>query len=210
MPTNKQHTTGNGLTLQESSLKKTTKFDRIAQIAWLLTCLSLAIFFFFNPQLLNPETIKHKIASYGGLAVFLYFGVSMFRGFFLLPSTPFVFAGTAMYPDKPLMIISISMAGILFSATLLYFFSDRLGFAGYLEHKHPRPINATKELLSGNKATLFVALWSFFPLVPTDVICYVAGVIRMPFARMITGLFIGELILVSIYVYAGKGMLALF
>jgi len=186
------------------------RFDRLAQIAWFLSCLSLAVFFFLKPHLLDPEAIKQHISSYGAAAIYLYFLISVVRGFFLLPSTPLVLAGIAMYPDRPLLVIGISMLGILFSATLLYFFSEKLGFSGYLKHRHPRLIKTTQERLAGNKATLFVALWSFFPLVPTDLICYAAGVIKMPFVRMITGLFIGEIALVSLYVYMGKGVLDLF
>jgi uncharacterized membrane protein YdjX (TVP38/TMEM64 family) len=148
--------------------------------------------------------------QYGPVALLIYVFISMFRGFFLIPSTPFVLAGVAMYPEDPILVITISMAGILFSATLLYYFSQRLGFSTYLERKYPSAITATKELLSGNKATFFVAGWSFFPLVPTDVICYVAGMMKMPFYKMMLGLFIGEMVLVSAYVYLGKGIMSLF
>jgi uncharacterized membrane protein YdjX (TVP38/TMEM64 family) len=64
--------------------------------------------------------------------------------------------------------------------------------------------------LSGNRATIFVAGWSFFPLVPTDVICYVAGMMKMPFYKMMLGLFIGEMVLVTAYVCLGKGIMSLF
>jgi uncharacterized membrane protein YdjX (TVP38/TMEM64 family) len=190
-------------------LRRPLRFDYIAQITWLLLCILLGGFFYFNPHLIDPETVKHGISSYGAAAVYVYIIVSMVRGFFLLPSTPLVLAGAAMYPDQPLMVISISMGGILFSATLLYFFSEKLGFANFIEYKYPQAVKSAKELLSGNKALLFVAGWSFFPLVPTDVVCYAAGVIKMPFTKMITGLFIGELLLVSLYVYLGKGILSL-
>ncbi|MFT5997747.1 MAG: putative membrane protein YdjX (TVP38/TMEM64 family) [Neolewinella sp.] len=160
--------------------------------------------------MLTPEKIQEVVMQYGSIALLIYVFISMFRGFFLIPSTPFVLAGIAMYPDAPLLVITISMAGILFSATLLYYFSKRLGFSSHLEQKYSSAITATKELLSGNWATVFVAAWSVFPLVPTDVICYVAGVMKMPFYKMMLGLFIGEMVLVSAYVYLGKGIISLF
>jgi len=185
-------------------------FDRVTQGVWLLICLTIGGVLFANPSLLTPESIQSTVLNYGATAFWIYILLSMVRGFFLIPSTPFVLAGVAMYPDDPAIVISISMVGILFSATLLYFFSKKLGFSGYLERKYPSGINATKELLNGNRAMMFVAGWSFFPLVPTDVICYVAGLIPMPFTKMILGLFIGELVLVSCYVYLGRGLLSFF
>jgi uncharacterized membrane protein YdjX (TVP38/TMEM64 family) len=148
--------------------------------------------------------------QYPSLALSIYILISMLRGFFLMPSTPFVLAGVAMYPDNPVLVISISLAGIMFSATLLYFFSKKFGFTAYIEKKHRSGLNATKKLLSGNRSTLFVAGWSFFPFVPTDLVCYAAGLIRMPFSKMMFGLFCGELLLVTMYVYMGKGFLAFF
>jgi uncharacterized membrane protein YdjX (TVP38/TMEM64 family) len=53
----------------------------------------------------------------------------------------------------------------------------------------------------------FVALWAFFPLVPTDAVCYVAGTIRMHFLKFIIAVFVGELVLCSIYVFAAGRIL---
>jgi len=48
-----------------------------------------------------------------------------------------------------------------------------------------------------------VFFWSFFPLVPTDAVCYVAGVAKMPLRKMLTALLLGELPLVAVYVFLG-------
>ena len=49
----------------------------------------------------------------------------------------------------------------------------------------------------------FVAGWSFFPLVPTDAVCYVAGVAKMSLRKMLTALLLGELPFVIMYVFLG-------
>lgn len=190
--------------------KRAFRFDRITQGVWITTCLAIGIALLLNSSILSPENIQETVIQYGPTALLIYVGISMFRGFFLIPSTPFVLAGVAMYPNDPLLVITVSMAGIMFSAMLLYFFSQRLGFSEYLERTCPTPIRRTKKLLNGNWATAFVAGWSVFPFVPTDVICYVAGTIKMPFHKMMLGLFIGEMVLVSTYVYLGKGIMGLF
>jgi uncharacterized membrane protein YdjX (TVP38/TMEM64 family) len=58
--------------------------------------------------------------------------------------------------------------------------------------------------LTKPRSQWFVALWAFFPAVPTDLICYAAGLVGMPFRRMMTGLMIGELPLVTLYVLLGQ------
>ncbi|MFT4602287.1 MAG: putative membrane protein YdjX (TVP38/TMEM64 family), partial [Arenicella sp.] len=50
-------------------------------------------------------------------------------------------------------------------------------------------------------------IWSFFPLVPTDLICYIAGIVKMPLRYLLIGVGLGELILVTCYVYLGSGMI---
>jgi uncharacterized membrane protein YdjX (TVP38/TMEM64 family) len=52
----------------------------------------------------------------------------------------------------------------------------------------------------------FVVLWAFFPLVPTDAVCYVAGSIRMNFLKFIAAIFVGEVFLCSLYIF-GAGHL---
>ena len=47
-----------------------------------------------------------------------------------------------------------------------------------------------------------MAGWSAFPLTPTDVICYVAGTLRMPVARFAGAVALGKAALVAFYVWA--------
>ena len=56
---------------------------------------------------------------------------------------------------------------------------------------------------------LIVIAWSFFPLVPTDVICYVAGIVKMPYRYLILGVLIGEVVLIYLYVFYGTGLVEL-
>jgi uncharacterized membrane protein YdjX (TVP38/TMEM64 family) len=53
----------------------------------------------------------------------------------------------------------------------------------------------------------FVALWAFFPLVPTDLVCYVAGTTKMNYLKFILAVCAGELILCSFYIFFGGAVL---
>ena len=49
--------------------------------------------------------------------------------------------------------------------------------------------------------------WSFFPLLPTDAVCYLAGVVRMHFGKMLLGVAIGEGAICAIYIFVGDSLL---
>lgn len=97
------------------------------------------------------------------------------------------------------------MIGILIGSSFIYgagrFFTDDNFFSA----KHQEKLPIIKDKI--NQHGFWIVLgWSFFPLVPTDLVCYVAGSTHMKFIKFITALFIGEFILVSIYLYTGKGI----
>jgi uncharacterized membrane protein YdjX (TVP38/TMEM64 family) len=60
-----------------------------------------------------------------------------------------------------------------------------------------------------SRPTTIVTAWSFLPIVPTDLICYVCGVMKIPFGRFMAGVLIGEGAICAIYIFAGHGLLEL-
>ena len=49
--------------------------------------------------------------------------------------------------------------------------------------------------------------WSFFPLAPTDLICYLCGVLRVDFWKFLLGVVIGEGAICGIYIFTGSAIL---
>ncbi|CAM1344650.1 TVP38/TMEM64 family protein [Tenacibaculum amylolyticum] len=176
---------------------------KIFYVLWGFLLLYVLYCYLKNPEILSANYIKSFISSYKGHILTVYIIISLVRGFFLIPSTPFVIAGALLFPDNLLLVLLISMAGIMLSATALYYFSDILGFSEYLEKKYPSKVKKWENKLQSSRATFLVLGWSFFPLVPTDIICYVAGIVKMPYKYMFLGVFLGELILTSFYIYSG-------
>ena len=121
----------------------------------------------------------------------------------MIPCTPFVLAGAISFPQWPLIVFVISFTGIVLGAFLVYSFPSFGNYDEYLEGKYPAKIAALKEKMQGKYAFAIVAGWSFFPLVPTDVICYVAGIAKMSFKKMVMALLIGEIPLVTTYIFLG-------
>ena len=81
-----------------------------------------------------------------------------------------------------------------------------LGFSEKLENKFPNKMKLWEGRLRSKNAIWIVTAWSFFPFVPTDLICYIAGIVKMPLKYLLIGVGLGELILVSCYLYLGTGI----
>jgi uncharacterized membrane protein YdjX (TVP38/TMEM64 family) len=106
-------------------------------------------------------------------------------------------------------VLGVSLIGIIVSSSMIYWFSDLLGFDEYFESKKPHHVQKIKTKLEHPLGVGFVSLWAFFPLVPTDAVCYVAGSIRMHYAKFITAVFVGELVLCACYVFGGRHLFSL-
>ena len=182
------------------------KGKTLIYIIWASLLLVFIISYLINPAFYSAERLVSIIKTFKNEMLLIYTILTLLRGFFLIPSTPFVIAGGLLFPDQLLLVLFISIAGVLFSATSLYYFSDLLGFSSYLEQKFPDKISKLKKKLESPKSTLFVAGWSIFPFVPTDIICYVTGILKTPFKNVLYGVFIGEIILCSLYVYFGAAI----
>ena len=98
------------------------------------------------------------------------------------------------------------MLGIVFSGVLIYRFSDLMGFDEmFARHSHSKKIQDAIE----KYGFYAILLWSFAPVVPTDLICYVAGTVRYSFWRFVLALTLGESIIVGIIVYGGREMISM-
>lgn len=172
-------------------------------LTWLALLAWVIAIYLRHPDRFSAEYLAGVLREFRGGLIIGYLLMHILRAFTLLPSTPLVIAGVLLFPEQPALVLAISMAGILLSSMLIYYFSDFLGFDEFLDRHHPKKMEAIHRRLNHPLAVLFVAAWAFFPAVPTDLVCYAAGSVRMPFWKFITGVFIGELVLCALYIYAG-------
>lgn len=177
---------------------------------WLLLIVTAFSAYLIWPEAFAPSSIARFLREFQNEALLIYLLISVIRGFTLLPSTPLVLAGTMIFPSSPWLVLTASLFGILASSSMIYWFSDLLGFDEYFESKKPHHIRKIKSKMEHPFGLGFVALWAFFPLVPTDAVCYVAGTIRMHFSKFITAVLIGELVLCSLYVFGGGHLFSRF
>lgn len=156
-----------------------------------------------NPELLNRDSIAEFLNGLGTSALIVYCLLSLTRALIMMPSTPFILAGAVSFPDMPLVVFVISYIGVVVGTLLIYSFPTFGNYDEYLEARYPSKIGAIKEKMRGRYSFWIVIGWSFFPLVPTDLICYVAGIAKMSYKKLVAAVVIGELPIVTFYVFAG-------
>jgi uncharacterized membrane protein YdjX (TVP38/TMEM64 family) len=140
------------------------------------------------------------------LAYAIYLGLGAIRGFALIPVTNLVVIAIPIFPPWPLFLLTL--AGILLSSASIYVFAGSMRLAEYFERKHPEKTERVRVALRRSPLAIVTA-WSFLPVVPTDLICYVCGVMRISFVRFILGVLIGEGAICAIYIFAGNELLEL-
>ena len=170
---------------------------------WLSIVVVWAGMLLLYPEALSRDSISDFLNGLGTLALIVYIGLSLTRALLMIPCTPFVLAGGITFPEVPVLVMAISYAGIVAGAYLVYSFPSFGSYDEFLEEKYPDKVQFLKEKMHGPYAFWIVAGWSFFPLVPTDVICYVGGLVKMSFRKMASAVVIGEIPLVTLYVLVG-------
>jgi len=191
-------------------MKKAVRTIRwICIAAWIAIPAACLTAYLYEPANFTAPSIAAFMLRFEGEALAVYFVLSALRGFSLLPSTPLVIAGTILFPQQPFVVLLVSMAGILLSSSMIYFFSEFLGFDDYFEDHKPELTHKIKAKLEHPLGGLFVALWAFIPFVPTDLVCYLAGTVRMDFKHFIAAVAAGELVLCCLYIFFGGGLIDL-
>ncbi len=155
--------------------------------------------------LFRRDAVQHRLdtafSASLGVAAFIYLAVGSARAFTLIPSTYLVLAGLPFFPPVPLFILSL--CGILISSALIYRFSEALHLEELFERgTHRAQVERIRALMQRHEMPIIIG-WSFFPLVPTDLICYVAGILEVNFARFLVSVMIGEGAICAIYIFLG-------
>ena len=152
---------------------------------WLLLAAMMLLLLLLFPEWLSKDSIANFLAGLGTTALLVYLLLSLSRALLMIPSTPFVLGGAIAFPDMPVMVWLISVSGVVVGAFLVYSFPSFGSYDRFLQEKFPDKVVFLKEKMQGIYAFWIIAGWAFFPLVPTDAVCYVAGVVKMNYKKMI-------------------------
>ena len=173
----------------------------VALTVWVALVVALSALYVARPELLEPERVVATLQASGQSVLLGYVVLGVLRPLTLIPSSVLIVVLTLLFPDRPWLVMASSLAGIVLSALLIYFFFEFLGLGELFERKHARRLRWLEGQMK-QKGFWIVVGWSMFPFVPTDAICYVAGTLRMQLGKFTAGVALGELPVVVFYVWA--------
>jgi uncharacterized membrane protein YdjX (TVP38/TMEM64 family) len=176
---------------------------------WALTALwVLGAGFAIGVFVLRRDLLEELLAGATGASLFVggavYLALGCLRSFTLIPATSLVLLGTVLLP--PAILFPLTLVGILVSSAAVYYFAEALALDELLERRHAGQLARVRALLERHGFPIVVG-WAFFPLVPTDLVCYLAGVIRMPIAVLLLGVGLGEGAICGLYIFVGDSLL---
>jgi uncharacterized membrane protein YdjX (TVP38/TMEM64 family) len=171
---------------------------------WLAVATAALFFYFFRRSVIQDE-LRSAFSMSLVLASVVYLVLGAVRAFTLIPSTYLVIAALPFFP--PLLLFLLTLIGILISSTVIYVFSGSLHLRDHFEKgKYQARVTRLRALLEKHELPIIVG-WSFFPLAPTDLICYLCGVLKVNFPKFLLGILLGEGTICAVYIFAGDSAL---
>lgn len=129
-----------------------------------------------------------------------YLALGCLRGFTLIPATYLVVAGMFVLPPVPLYVLTL--AGIVVSSAAVYYFAEAMRFDQFFARRYGPQVARLRALMTRRELPIVIA-WSFFPIAPTDLVCYVCGALRVDLKKCLLGVTIGEGAICAVYIFLG-------
>jgi uncharacterized membrane protein YdjX (TVP38/TMEM64 family) len=164
---------------------------------WLVIVAGALYLYLFQRDLVEAQ-LTNALSTSTFIGATIYILVGSLRAFTLVPATFLVVIAMPFFPAWLLFLITLPIIGI--SSGIIYRFAEILHMDEDFERKYPKQIRKLKDLLQRHQLPIIIG-WSFFLLLPTDLLCYVCGTLRINFKKFIIGVLIGEGTVYGIYIY---------
>jgi uncharacterized membrane protein YdjX (TVP38/TMEM64 family) len=170
---------------------------------WILIAGGALYLYFFKREIVQTEMRDALSASFW-VASITYLLIGSFRAFTLVPATfPLL---VAMPFFDPWVLLALTIPCIAISSSIAYVFAEALHMDELFERKYPTQIRKLKGLLQTYQLPIIIG-WSFFLFLPTDLICYVCGSLKINFKKFLFGVIVGEGTVYAIYIFLGDWVL---
>jgi uncharacterized membrane protein YdjX (TVP38/TMEM64 family) len=170
---------------------------------WVAIAAGALYLYFFQREAVQNE-LKNALSASFWIASISYLVIGALRPLTLVPATfPLL---VAMPFFDPWVLLALTIPCIAISSAICYWFAEALHLDELVERKYPKHIRKLKELLQSYQLPIIIA-WSFMLFLPTDVLCYVCGSLKINFKKFLIGVIIGEGAVYAIYIFLGDWML---
>jgi len=168
--------------------------------SWIAIAAGALYLYFFRRDAIQHE-LNSAFSTSMVVAGAIYLALGAVRAFTLIPSTYLVIAALPFFQPVPLLVLTL--AGILVSSAIIYWFAESLHLEELFERgRHKAHVDRLRSVLQRHELPVIIG-WSFFPLAPTDLICYVCGGLRVNFPKFLLGVLIGEGTICALYIFLG-------
>ncbi len=172
-------------------------------VLWVAIAAGALYLYFFQREAVQAEMRNAMSASFWAASI-SYLVIGALRPLTLVPATfPLL---VAMPFFDPWVLMALTIPCIAISSAICYWFAEALHLDELVETKYPQHIRKLKELLQSYQLPIIIG-WSFMLFLPTDVLCYVCGSLKINFKKFILGVVIGEGAVYTIYIFLGDWVL---
>lgn len=170
---------------------------------WVAVAAAALYLYFFKREAVQAEMRDAMSASFW-VASLVYLLIGALRAFTLVPATfPLLIA---MPFFDPWVLLALTIPCIAISSSVCYWFAEALHLDEFVERKYPSQIARLKDLLQSYQLPIIIG-WSFFLFLPTDVLCYVCGSLKIDYRKFLFGVVVGEGTVYAIYIFLGDWVL---
>lgn len=172
-------------------------------ILWVSIAVGALYLYFFHRETIQAE-MRNALSASFWIASISFLLIGFLRPFTLVPGTfPVV---VAMPFFDPWVLTGLTLIVIAVSSAICYWFAEALHLDEFVERKYPHHIRKLKSLLQKYELPIIIG-WSFFLFLPTDVLCYVCGSLKINFKKFLLGIMIGEGTVYALYIFVGDWLL---
>ena len=170
---------------------------------WLLVVAGAFYLYFFKRELVQGELQDAMSASFWAAAL-TYLLVGSLRAFTLVPATFPILVAMPFF--DPTVLLALTLPCIAISSSTCYWFAEAIHMDEVFERRYPVQIRKLTSALQRYELPIIIG-WSFFLFLPTDLICYVCGSLKINFKKFLFGVVVGEGTVYAIYIFLGAWFL---
>ena len=171
---------------------------------WVSIAIGALYLYFFQREAVQNE-LRDALSTSFWVASISYLLIGALRPFTLVPGTFPILVAMPFF--DPWVLLVLTLICIAVSSSICYWFAEAIHMDEFVERKYPNHIRKLKSLLQNYQLPIIIG-WSFFLFLPTDVLCYVCGSLKINFKKFLFGIMIGEGTVYAIYIFIGDYLLS--
>jgi uncharacterized membrane protein YdjX (TVP38/TMEM64 family) len=182
------------------------RLRHVVVAVWLALVAVALSFYVIRGDLVVKSLEAILAAAASPLGAVVYVIVGTLRVFTLVPATVLIVAAIPLF--EPWTLLALTLTIIATSSSICYWFAEALHLDEGFRRRYPEQIGRLTETLQRYELPIIIG-WSFLLFLPTDLICYVCGSLRINFPKFLLGVVIGEGTVYAIYIFAADWAIGL-